>query len=88
MVMPVRDGLPLLRIALPSVIDAVRADGNAELVVVDNGSMDGACEYLQSTLISDGRVISYSGVRVGEVRNMGVRAALLARLPLDVAVRR
>jgi glycosyltransferase involved in cell wall biosynthesis len=90
-VMPVRDGLPLLRVALPSVVDAVRADGNAELIVVDNGSTDGAYEFVQRTLSSDGRVLSHPGVRVGEVRNTGARIAggtILVFLDADCLVKR
>ena len=39
-VIPVRDGGPLLR----RVLDAVRAQGELELVVVDSGSTDGSLE--------------------------------------------
>ncbi len=43
-VIPVRDGEPLLR----RVLDAVRDQGELELVVVDSGSTDGSLELARS----------------------------------------
>lgn len=70
------NGRDLLEENLPSVIDAVRADGRGhEIIVVDNGSDDGSAEFLRREF-PQVRVLEL-GANLGFARgnNAGVRAA-------------
>ena len=70
------NGQDLLAEGIPSVLEAVRADGrNHEVLVVDNGSDDGSVEYLRQNFPTV-RVVALSenlGFVAGN--NAGVRAA-------------
>jgi O-antigen biosynthesis protein len=70
------NGKDLLAQGLPSVIDAVRADGrDHEVIVVDNGSTDGSVEYLAKEF-PQVRVVPLAGnLGFAEGNNAGVREA-------------
>ena len=70
------NGLELLKQGIPSVVEAVRTDGNAhEILVVDNGSDDGSVEFLSENY-PEIRVLAL-GRNLGFARgnNAGVKAA-------------
>jgi len=70
------NGRDLLEENLPSVLDAVRADGRGhEIIVVDNGSDDGSAEFLRREF-PQVKVLEL-GANLGFARgnNAGVRAA-------------
>ncbi len=70
------NGKDLLARGLPSVIEAVRADGRAhEVMVVDNGSTDGSVQFV-GTHFPGVRVLSLpQNTGFAEGNNAGVRAA-------------
>ncbi len=74
-VMPVLNAREHLRAALDSILEAMRQYGNAELIVLDNGSNDGSYEILQTEYGSRARVLQVRGVTVGALRNHGTALA-------------
>ena len=82
-VMPVRDGAATIGAALASI--AARAEGLAEIVVVDDGSADGSADVARAA-DARVRVLRLEGGGIGAARNAGVAAArgpLLAFLDAD-----
>ncbi len=71
-VVPVRDGAATLEAALCSIL--ARAEGLAEIVVVDDGSSDGS-GALAAALGDPVRVVRLEGRGAGAARNAGVAAA-------------
>jgi GT2 family glycosyltransferase len=75
-IMPVRDKKSYLVECLESVLPAVRAYPSAELIAVDNGSTDGALEYLTARSGAGQLLLLQSGAStVSAVRNLGVSRA-------------
>lgn len=74
-VVPVYNKAPFLPAALDSIVAAVRACGNAELIVVDHGSTDGSRQLLESRYAKDARIADVRGGTIAAVRNQGARLA-------------
>jgi len=74
-VVPVFNKAPFLPAALDSIVAAVRAYGDADLIVVDHGSTDGSRELLGSRYGADARILDVSGGTIATVRNRGAAAA-------------
>jgi GT2 family glycosyltransferase len=71
------NGKDLLAQGLPSVLEAVRADGRPhEIIVVDNGSNDGSCEFVREEFPSVRLVRLEENLGFAAGNNEGVRAAL------------
>ncbi len=70
------NGKDLLAQGLPSVLDAVRADGKPhEILVVDNGSTDGSVEFIRAGF-PEVRIVSLPlNMGFADGNNAGVRAA-------------
>lgn len=74
--MPVRDKQRFLVECLESVVAAVRAYPSAELIAVDNGSTDGALEYLTDRATAGELLLLRSAApTVSGVRNLGATRA-------------
>src|SRR5881296_3283132 len=70
------NGKDLLAQCVPSVLDAVRADGrDHEVLVVDNGSSDGSVEFLGRSFPQVRVLALPENVGFAEGNNAGVRAA-------------
>jgi GT2 family glycosyltransferase len=74
-VVPVYNALPHLRPSLDSVARAVERYGNAELIVLDNGSNDGSWELLQGEYADRARIERVPGIPVSALRNRGAEMA-------------
>lgn len=74
-VVPVFNEVEHLPVCMPSVIEAVSNFGNAELIVVDNGSGDGSFEMLQRDYAPPAQVVRLFPGTISAVRNYGVRLA-------------
>lgn len=75
LVMPIRDDLDVLRRSLPRVARAAERYGRAEIILVDNGSVDGSYEWVRDHYGSVADIYSYTGAHVGAVRNFGAERA-------------
>ncbi len=73
-VVPAFNAKDTIRRCLDSVLAAIEAWENAELVVVDNGSSDGTYELLLQEYPSHARVLRAPTATVGALRNLGARA--------------
>jgi glycosyltransferase involved in cell wall biosynthesis len=83
-VLPVRNGMPYLPGAIDSVLKQTR--GDFELIVIDDGSIDGTTEYLRSVTDSRLRVVGPEGSGLAEALNAGLaiaRAPFVARQDAD-----
>lgn len=69
--MPVRDSMRYLPRVVPRLIDAGRRHGRVLFVFVDNGSVDGTREYLESIGGPDIQLIRHDDASVGALRNLG-----------------
>jgi GT2 family glycosyltransferase/glycosyltransferase involved in cell wall biosynthesis len=70
------NGKSLLAEGIPSVLEAVRADGRPhEIIVVDNGSTDGSAGYLREQFPQVRLVLLPENLGFAEGNNAGVRAA-------------
>lgn len=70
------NGRELLAEGLPSILEAVRADGRPhEIVVVDNGSQDGSVDFVRREFPSLRIVALSENLGFAEGNNAGVRAA-------------
>jgi len=70
------NGKELLARGLPSLIEAVRADGRPhEILVVDNGSLDGSREFLEQHFPQVRVLALEKNLGFAEGNNAGVRAA-------------
>lgn len=88
-IVPVYNKLRFLPQTIPSMVTAVRADGAAELILVDNGSTDGSWEFLDQYIVQGTAVLRLPIGTVAAVRNRGVAEAaggLLLFLDCDVVV--
>lgn len=74
-VVPVYNALPYLRACLDSVLDAADEYGNAEVIVVDNGSTDGSWELVRGRYAERVIAIRAPEASVGGVRNRGANRA-------------
>lgn len=74
-VVPVRDDQKCLQRTLPRMLQAVETYGDAELLLVDNGSEDGSYEWLRRTVGERAKVFRLPGVTISAVRNHGARHA-------------
>lgn len=71
LVVPILNSRRFLSPCLEAMIAAVRAYGNSELFVMDNGSTDGTWEELQSHYSSDVKIQQLKGVTISALRNRG-----------------
>ncbi len=72
-VSPVFNRQAEVRQSLDSILKAIRAYGDAELVLVDNGSTDGTYEMLQSEYAPHAQVHQRKGVSIAALRNLGAQ---------------
>jgi glycosyltransferase involved in cell wall biosynthesis len=73
-IVPVFNSRRHLKVSLDSVVGAVEHYGNAELIVLDNGSTDGSYEILQ-TEYCHAKVLSVPGLTIAALRNRGAEQA-------------
>jgi len=73
-IVPVFNSRSHLKTALDSMTAAVEAYGNAELIVLDNGSTDGSYEILESEY-RQARLCSVPGWTIAALRNRGAELA-------------
>jgi glycosyltransferase involved in cell wall biosynthesis len=74
-IIPVFNSILALQVCLDSVLAAMNEYGNAELILVDNGSTDGSYEKILADYGTRAQILQVKGVPVSAVRNFGVRAA-------------
>jgi glycosyltransferase involved in cell wall biosynthesis len=74
-VVPVFNAIQHLRACLESIRAAIRRYGNAELIVIDNGSTDGSYELLCADYASDAKIEQDKEATVAGLRNLGARVA-------------
>jgi len=74
-IVPVLNAKKYLRASLDSILEAVQRYGNAELIVLDNGSDDGSHEILLTEYGSRAQIQQVRGVTVGGLRNIGAGLA-------------
>jgi GT2 family glycosyltransferase len=74
-IVPVRDKKRFLAPCIDSILVAMRRHGNAELVIVDNMSTDGAWELLNASYGTQARLVRSGSPTVAGVRNLGARDA-------------
>lgn len=74
-VLPSWNGLEALRAHLPSVVEACRAAGSAEIVVADDGSEDGTADWLRVTFPAVRAVRRGANGGFAAAANAGVDAA-------------
>jgi glycosyltransferase involved in cell wall biosynthesis len=74
-IMPVFNGKSYLRACLDSVLAAMASYGNAELLVIDNGSTDGSYEMLLNEYGKFARILQLRGITVATMRNRGAALA-------------
>jgi len=74
-IMPVFNGKNYLRACLDSVLAAMASYGNAELLVIDNGSTDGSYEVLLNEYGRFARILQIRGITVAAMRNHGAALA-------------
>jgi glycosyltransferase involved in cell wall biosynthesis len=70
-VVPVLNSKAHLRAALDSILFAIEHYGNAELIVLDNGSDDGSYEILLKEYSGRARIQQFCGISVSALRNRG-----------------
>jgi glycosyltransferase involved in cell wall biosynthesis len=70
-VVPVLNSKAHLRAALDSILFAIAQYGNAELIVLDNGSDDGSYEILLKEYSGRARIQQFCGISVSALRNRG-----------------
>src|SRR5208282_5458299 len=74
-IVPVFNGKQHLRASLDSILAAMERYGNAELIVIDNGSTDGSYEVLLNEYGTRARVLQIRGITVAAMRNRGTALA-------------
>jgi len=74
-IMPVFNAKTSLRACLDSVLSAMASYGNAELIVIDNGSTDGSYEMLLNEYGKVARILQIRGITVAALRNRGASLA-------------
>ncbi len=74
-VVPVLNAGQHLRAAMDSILAAMQRYGNAELIVLDNGSDDGSFEILLTEYGTRARIQQIRGVTVAGLRNLGASLA-------------
>lgn len=74
-VVPVFNSKDHLHACLDSILAAMKRYGNAELIVLDNGSKDGSYEILLNEYAGRARVRQIRGIAVGALRNRGAALA-------------
>lgn len=70
-VVPVLNSKRYLRGCLDSILAAIERYGNAELIVLDNGSDDGSYEILRSEYAGRASIQQIRGITVSALRNRG-----------------
>jgi glycosyltransferase involved in cell wall biosynthesis len=75
LVVPIRNAMKYLPATVESFIAAVKHYGNAELVLVDNGSTDGTWERLLAKYSAQARILRLAPAIISAVRNHGAAAA-------------
>lgn len=74
-VVPVLNSKKFLRVCLESILKAIKRYGNAELIVLDNGSVDGSYEILLNEYSDQARIQQICCLPVGALRNRGAALA-------------
>ena len=74
-VVPVLNAKKHLRACLDSILRAIERYPNAELIVLDNGSVDGSYEILLREYGDRARIQQIRGLPVGALRNRGAALA-------------
>lgn len=84
-VVPAWNALHYLRKTVPAMRRAAKKHGNAQIVIVDNGSSDGTAGYIRS-VYPDVTVISLPRQPIGAARNKGaqsIKSEILAFIDAD-----
>jgi glycosyltransferase involved in cell wall biosynthesis len=74
-IVPAFNSLEYISPCVNSIILALTAVPESELILVDNGSTDGTYELLMERFAHQCRIIHAPGISIAEVRNTGARAA-------------
>jgi glycosyltransferase involved in cell wall biosynthesis len=74
-IVPVFNGKQHLRACMDSIVAAMASYGNAELLVIDNGSTDGSYEVLLNEYGRLARILQIRGITVAAMRNRGAALA-------------
>ena len=74
-IVPVLNSKQHLRACLNSILQAINNHGNAELIVLDNGSEDGSYEILLNEYFGRATIQQIRGVGVSALRNRGAQLA-------------
>jgi len=74
-IVPVLNSKQHLRACLNSILEAIKNHGNAELIVLDNGSEDGSYEILLNEYHGRAKVQQVRGIGVSALRNRGAQLA-------------
>lgn len=88
-IIPVFNERLLIPRCLPTVVQTIREHGDAELIVVDNGSTDGSHELLERDYADVATLARLPGATIGAVRNHGARLArgsVLSFLDADFSI--
>ncbi len=74
-IIPILNSVECLPTCLGSVIAAMKDYGNAELILIDNGSTDGSYEMLLSDYARVAKIEQIKGVTISALRNRGAGLA-------------
>ena len=74
-IIPTFNSMKYLEKCLDSVQAAMQEYGNAELILVDNGSTDGTYEHLMAAMGNSAKVFRIEGVTIAALRNRGAKEA-------------
>ena len=74
-IVPVFNSRAHLKTCLNSIVQAIHEYGNAELILVDNGSTDGSFEILRSDYAEFAKIYQLRDVTISALRNYGARVA-------------
>jgi glycosyltransferase involved in cell wall biosynthesis len=88
-IIPVFNAMAHLRACLSSVLAAITRYGNAELIIIDNGSTDGSYELLVSEYSAHAKILQIRNITVAALRNRGAALAdgeFLSFIDSDVLV--
>jgi len=74
-IVPMMNAMKFLPVTLPGYLSACRHYGAAELIIVDNGSIDGSVEYVRDHAGGKATILQCPEMTVAAMRNAGARCA-------------